>query len=81
MTAKIETLPVSGGPRPPPDSDDELQQEIAAVLASYDREGDSGTPDHILARVMLNALYAFEEGLVERAKWYGAPIELPKKET
>ena len=81
MTAKIETLPVSGGPLPPPDSDEELQQEIAAVLASYDREGDTGTPDHILARVMLDALYAFEEGLVERAKWYSAPIEQPREKT
>ena len=69
MTAKIETLLVSGGRLPPPDSDEELQQEIAAVLASYDREGDSGTPDHILARVMLDALYAFDAHVLD-GEWF-----------
>jgi hypothetical protein len=55
--------------------------ELTTLLNRYSRENQSNTPDFILASYLMRCLYAYEEAVTQRDKFYG--IELvpgkPKK--
>lgn len=55
---------------------DSLLSEIAAVLNSHSRENQSNTPDFILARVMVDALAAFERASTHRETWFGQALSI-----
>lgn len=50
--------------------DEQIKQEIAAVLNKHSRENASNTPNFILADVMWKALLAYEEASRRREQWY-----------
>ena len=50
---------------------DELRSELTALLNKHSREGESNTPDFILANFMFNALDSFEVAINAREEWYG----------
>ena len=51
-----------------------LQDEIAGALNRHGRENKSNTPDFILAKMMIDALAAFESASLDREKWYGKSL-------
>ena len=61
---------VHHAPRPA-GPDDALHNDIRDVLNRHSAENGSNTPDFILARLLLDALAAFDKAVVHRAGWYG----------
>lgn len=55
---------------------DELQDEIAAVLNKYSAENMSNTPDFILAQYLLDCLAAFNRASIRRETWYGKRLTI-----
>ena len=55
-----------------------LGNELADLLNKHSLEGESDTPDFILARYLLSCLRAFDTATNERMKWYevGMPMSI-----
>ncbi len=53
------------------DIDTEFEKELESLLNRFSQENDSNTPDFILARYLVNCLFAWKEGITQREKWYG----------
>jgi hypothetical protein len=56
-------------------SQEALINDIAKMLNKASRESASGTPDYILAQVMVKALENFEDGVSHRERWYGREVK------
>lgn len=54
-----------------------LEADLAAVLNRHQQENASGTPDFVLAEFLLSVLAAWNVGIVQRAAWYGEPVNQP----
>lgn len=48
-----------------------FRRELAALINKYSREGESNTPDFILAEYLINCLKAYESAANSRDAWYG----------
>lgn len=48
----------------------DFEKELAEVLNRHNKEGDSNTPDFILARFLLGCLHAFNDASNNRERWY-----------
>ena len=57
--------------------DNELRSEIKHALNRASAENPSGSPDHILADYLMDALAAFDRAVQARATWRGESVELP----
>ena len=55
----------------------DLEHALASALNRFSAENGSNTPDWILAQFLLRCLAAWNEGLHQRATWYGRPLESP----
>lgn len=57
----------------PPQSEDEdpFETELMRLINRHSVENDSNTPDYILAKYLMNCLYAFRAGVGARDAWYG----------
>jgi hypothetical protein len=53
------------------EADEFLLEELRGLLNRNNREARSGTPDHVLAAVMMQALLGFEDAVGNRDRWYG----------
>ena len=49
----------------------QLEDEIKAVLNSHSAENVSNTPDWVLAQYLLSCLAAFNTAVQQRENWYG----------
>ena len=58
----------------------EFEVELRALINVHSKEGDSDTPDFILARYLIQSLEAFTEATKARDKWYKAETEEQKEE-
>ncbi len=67
----MEPLAPEDIPDPPKGGRPPLIVELTDLLNSYSREGESGTPDFILANFLMRSLEAFEAGVNRREAWYG----------
>lgn len=47
-----------------------FRRRLAGVLNEFSAENSSDTPDHVLARYLLDCLDAFDRALHARADWY-----------
>jgi hypothetical protein len=54
-----------------PEQNEELEREVAGLLNRVSRENVADVPDFILARVMVQALVAFEGTVQARDRWFG----------
>lgn len=50
--------------------DERLRMRLTSLLNEEGRENVSDTPDFILARVMMDALVAFERATSQRERWW-----------
>ena len=48
-----------------------FEEEIATVINRHSREGDSNTPDFILAQYLHDCLRAWNSASNNRERWYG----------
>lgn len=48
-----------------------FQRELTSLINSYNMEGDSDTPDFILAQYIQDCLTAWAIATSAREKWYG----------
>lgn len=48
----------------------EFRKELQHLINRHSCEGDSGTPDFILARYLDQCLTAFGDAMEERDRWY-----------
>lgn len=46
-----------------------LKDDLAALLNGYSQEGNSNTPDFLLARYLLKCLKSYEETVDKRDEW------------
>ena len=49
----------------------EFEQELTALVNRYSMEGESNTPDFILAQYITNSLRAYNRAVQQRETWYG----------
>lgn len=47
-----------------------FESELETLINSYSMEEESGTPDFILARYLIDCLKAFNNATCTRAEWY-----------
>lgn len=52
-----------------------LQQELQTLLNRYNMEGNSHTPDYVLAQYLERCLDAFDEATRARDRFYGVHLE------
>lgn len=64
-------------PEEDPNFQPALRDELTALLNRHSRENASGTPDYILAEMVLGVLDVYDETIAKRAKWRGENVELP----
>ena len=64
-------------PEEDPNYPPSLRVELTALLNRHSRENTSGTPDYILAEMVLGVLDVYDETIAKRAKWRGENVELP----
>lgn len=57
-----------------------LEDEIAALLNRHSEEGESDTPDFVLAEYLMGCLEAFHHAVRERSRWYRAAAVTPPVE-
>jgi hypothetical protein len=55
----------------------DLQHELSSLLNRYSAENASGTPDFLLAELLLSTLYHYEDIIQKRAAWRGETVDLP----
>ena len=55
--------------------------DLAEFINNHSLENGSKTPDFILAKYMLNALFAFEAASKYRENWYGKSLSIGGGET
>lgn len=55
-----------------------FENELRCLINKYSKEGESNTPDFILAQFMIRCLDAFNLTIRARATWYGH-IDAPGK--
>jgi hypothetical protein len=48
----------------------EFKKELRMLLNRFSRESISNTPDFVLTDFLYNALMAFDQGVLDRKKWY-----------
>ena len=48
-----------------------FEQELTKLLNTYCKEGESNTPDFVLAQYLFNCLAAFNTAVQQRETWYG----------
>lgn len=53
-----------------PSPNEHLRREVASLLNSLSRDNHTGTPDFILAGVMVDALIAYEATTIRRDDWW-----------
>lgn len=53
------------------DGKSEFEKELTALINKHSLEGESDTPDFILAKFLKNSLKAFNEATRRRSDWYG----------
>lgn len=53
-----------------------FERELATLINRYSVEGDSNTPDFILASYLRRCLDLYGETIRQRVRWYGA-IDTP----
>lgn len=58
------------------EAETDFQRELTSFLNQHAEETESNTPDFILARYLLMALHAFNEGTNMREAWYGRRANL-----
>lgn len=54
-----------------------IKNELTALLNRYSAESPSGTPDFILADLLIGVLREFNEAVSRRSEWRGESVELP----
>ena len=52
------------------DSIEGFKKELKSLINRYNQENESDTPDFILARYIINCLYAFSKATEQREEWY-----------
>jgi len=52
------------------DPNKDFKKELRNLLNRYSQENNSDTPDFILARYIINCLYAFSKATRQREEWY-----------
>lgn len=52
-----------------------LTEDIRVALNKNSAENPSGTPDNILADMLVEVLMSYDSALATRAKWRGEPVE------
>ncbi len=57
-------------------SKSKLEKDLAGLINSECREGDSNTPDFLLAEFMMNCLGAFELASNKREVFYGVRLDI-----
>lgn len=65
------------------DSDGGIERALSSLLNSYCAENVSGTPDFILAKLMIECLKSYNEAVSHRAQWRGEEVDFQpgKKES
>ncbi len=63
------------------DKSQSFKQELAALLNKYSVEGNSNTPDFILADFLIGCLMRFDTAVNRRDNWYGISPGFQKQET
>jgi len=53
-----------------------LKEGLKALIHSHLREGDSDTPDYLLAEFLMGCLEAFELAVNKRDGWYSLPHDM-----
>ena len=56
-----------------------LERELTELLNRHSLEGESDTPDFLLASYMLKSLSVFHEIVYEREHWYGRKLKSEEK--
>lgn len=54
-----------------------FEEDLTQVINRHSAENVSGTPDYLLARMLLETLKTFNEVVTARAEWRGESCELP----
>jgi len=54
----------------------EFEQELRALINRHCMENDSGTPDFILAEYLDTCLWAYNNAVKDRERWYGRSVDL-----
>ena len=49
----------------------EFRNELTALINRHSRENGSDTPDFILGEFVADVLYAFDQTVKRRERWYG----------
>ena len=58
-----------------------FKEELEALINKYSVEGNSNTPDFILAEFLVGCLMKFDQAVTRRDNWYGFKPEFQKTET
>ena len=53
-----------------------LEKKLSDLINCESREGDSNTPDFLLAEFMVNCLNAFEVASNRREVWFGVELDI-----
>lgn len=64
----------------PPAEEVGFEKELERLINRHSLEGDSGTPDYILATYLTGCLNIFNETIKHRAAWRGEKVIAPKFE-
>lgn len=64
-------------PEEDPNYQPSIRDELTALLNRHSKENASGTPDYILAEMLLGVLDVYDETIKKRAEWRGENVELP----
>ena len=57
-----------------------FEQELAELINRHSLEGESNTPDFILAEYLKNCLNAFTEASTHRERWYGKKLSVDMRD-
>ncbi len=55
----------------------DLEHALTSALNRFSAENPSNTPDWILAQFLLGCLAAWNQGIVQRERWYGREPSSP----
>ena len=48
-----------------------FRDELMELVNKHSRENESDTPDFVLAQFIIDSLFAFDQSVKMREKWYG----------
>lgn len=55
-------------------TDESFETALKTLINSYSKENESDTPDFILAQYLAMCLYAYNETVKARDKWFGVDM-------